>query len=565
MITPINTGIKLTSGHGSRQLCCFTTPVHSLLMNFRSVEMVRISRFVDTFVWCCSCCIVDVSLGVAEYQTDCTWCNNFRRLRCFCNDFTLGCHVACLKIQNLRNFSHKMRAWVFIAFASNEKNSWPTEFFLNPKRSIMFHPAASIKVLALLLILCAFALRLLYLVSILGCSFPEGIAWNARGITSGGHLFFYPRKKTIDVRDSAIMGNRNLGKSFSRDTGQKAVRKASVNKASRELSLVFISASRTTTLGFSNEIIARWNVITALQCLNFNAKFENFTFSGIAGWVCDFSLHRYPIFTNLLPRLDSKWTSWSFLAFIFLWNSSLSIFSRDCSDPAWTFPTTSFEDRNFSFLWSASSLLEGALLVHRMTLVTFIVWVDYQQLQSSIRVKQNEHCWRWIFSESDNLVSHLFFPCDRCFCLVARFFAANFTSLHDFQWFSSAARTSLVLNASDGNWAVSLCSGLSIYRLHFSFEKLRRWNREGDWNISLSHSDFILFCFERLWNAGEMNMRADVMLLVVFSVNTFSCAFGSLFASSPNFNNNIFILVWYFEAFIYCSWHHVKFNILYKL
>jgi len=45
-------------------------------------------------VWCCSCCIVDVCLGVAEYQTDCTWCNNFRRLRCFHNDFSGFCHVA---------------------------------------------------------------------------------------------------------------------------------------------------------------------------------------------------------------------------------------------------------------------------------------------------------------------------------------------------------------------------------------------------------------------------------------------------------------------------------------
>lgn len=93
-IIPINTGIELTSGYGSRRLCCFTTPVHSLLMNLLSVEVVRISRCVDTFVWCCSCCIVGVCLGVAEYQTDCTWCNNFRRLRCFHNDFSGFCHVA---------------------------------------------------------------------------------------------------------------------------------------------------------------------------------------------------------------------------------------------------------------------------------------------------------------------------------------------------------------------------------------------------------------------------------------------------------------------------------------
>lgn len=91
----------------------------------------------------------------------------------------------------------------------------------------MFHPAASIKVLALLLILCAFVFRLLYLVSILGCSFLEGIAWNARGITSGGHLFFYPRKKTIVSvtyrRNSSFV--RNLGKYYHVTLAKKLCRK----------------------------------------------------------------------------------------------------------------------------------------------------------------------------------------------------------------------------------------------------------------------------------------------------------------------------------------------------
>lgn len=88
----------------------------------------------------------------------------------------------------------------FSAFASNEKQILSNRIPVL-KRSIMFHPAASIKVNCFAAHLVCISLASALLVSILGCSFLEEIAWNARGITSGGHLFFYPRKKTIDVRE----------------------------------------------------------------------------------------------------------------------------------------------------------------------------------------------------------------------------------------------------------------------------------------------------------------------------------------------------------------------------
>jgi len=247
-ITPINTGIKLTSGYWFRRRG-FSTPVRCWSCQSSCANQ--------------SCCwysgLFDVVLAASSYWCSfrSRWgtrliahgCSNFVCLRCSCNDFIEFCPLgeSGVKINHLRKVlslnatslfvvKHRralemlcMRILMKINFLRNQSKCL---------RSIMFHPTASIKATALLLILYAYISCLHRLVNILVCSLQEGIAWSARGISSGGHLFFYPRKKTFDVRE------RDLGKCFSRDTGQKAVWEASVNWApSRASSCVHFNPS----------------------------------------------------------------------------------------------------------------------------------------------------------------------------------------------------------------------------------------------------------------------------------------------------------------------------------
>jgi hypothetical protein len=74
--------------------------------------------------------------------------------------WVLPCDREWVKIKIFSNF--RICGLGFSAFASNEKTILSNRI-VTLKRSIMFHPAASIKIIALLLILCTFALRLLYL------------------------------------------------------------------------------------------------------------------------------------------------------------------------------------------------------------------------------------------------------------------------------------------------------------------------------------------------------------------------------------------------------------------
>lgn len=199
----------------------------------------------------------------------------------------------------------------------------------------MFHPTAPIKAAALLFILWAYISCLHRLVNILVCSLQEGIAWSARGISSGGHLFFYPRKKTFDVRERA------LGKYFSRDIGQKAVWEASVNWAHRELLLVFTPTPQHDHPQILGETFGRCIINHCFSsCLNFNFK---------AFWICKsltiflvlkFAIsvcHRFQSLTNLLPRLDRDEFLEAFLAFI-LCEIHLLAFFKGLLGPCVDFP-----------------------------------------------------------------------------------------------------------------------------------------------------------------------------------------------------------------------------------